>query len=157
MSSILIALSLWLHAIGTVALIGYYLLLALIYIPVLKNRPDGAGGAMLSEISKRSRLWLYISMLIFLITGSTLTLADPNYLGLADFGNFWSNLMLIKHLLILGMVAIGFWFNAILRVGPAMSSNSGAELGFKRFGWYVNAMAMIGVLVLLLTAVAQVK
>jgi hypothetical protein len=66
-------------------------------------------------------------------------------------------LMLVKHVLILGMLAMGFWFNALLRVGPAMSTNTGAELGFKRFRWYVNAMAISGVLVLLLTPLAQMK
>ena len=65
--------------------------------------------------------------------------------------------MLIKHILILGIVALGFWFNAILRVGPMMSSNNSAELGIRRFHLYSNLMAMSGVLVLLLTALAQVE
>ena len=74
-----------------------------------------------------------------------------------DFGNLWGILMLVKHLLVLGMIAVGFWFNAILRVGPLMSSNTGAVLAMARFRWYSNAMAISGVLVLLLTALAQVK
>ncbi len=65
--------------------------------------------------------------------------------------------MLVKHLLILGMIGMGFWFNAILRVGPMMSSNSGAEQATRRFRLYVNSMAMSGLLVLLLTAIAQVE
>ena len=83
--------------------------------------------------------------------------ADPNYLGFGDFGNLWGLLMLIKHLLILGMIASGFWFNAILRVGPMMSSNNSAEQVIGRFRFYANLMAISGVLVLLLTALAQVE
>ena len=49
MSQILIALSVWLHALGTVILIGHYLLLSVIYLPVLEKN----GGAFLSEISKQ--------------------------------------------------------------------------------------------------------
>ncbi|HEX9388415.1 MAG TPA: hypothetical protein VF918_18970 [Anaerolineales bacterium] len=153
MSQILIALSVWLHALGTVVLIGHYLLLSGIYLPVLTRY----NGAILSEISKRSRPWMYGSLLIFIVTGILLMFADPNYLGVGNFSNVWGVLMLIKHLLVIGMIGLGFWFNAILRVGPLMSSNTGAAQAIARFRNYVNAMAVCGVLVLLLTALAQVE
>ena len=153
MSSILIAISIWLHNIGTIVLIGHYLLLSLLYIPVLKNEK----ASILSEISKRSRPWMYVSLLTFAVTGTYLTLIDPNYLGFANFGNVWGIVMLIKHLLILGMIAMGFWFNAILRVGPRMRSNKGAEQAMLHFRLYATLMAISGVLVLLLTALAQVE
>jgi uncharacterized membrane protein len=153
MSQVLIGLSVWLHAVGTVILIGHYLLLSLIYLPVLRQ----GDCATLSEISKRSRAWLYISLGIFLVTGTYLTLADPNYLGIGNFGNPWAILMLIKHVLILAMLAIGFWFNAILRVGPMMRSNNSADLALSRFSLYSNLMAITGLVVLLLTALAQVE
>ena len=82
---------------------------------------------------------------------------DPNYLGIGDFGNLWSLLMLVKHILILGMIAAGFWFNAILRVGPMLSSKTGSSQAMDRFRLYNNGMAIAGVLVLLLTAFSQVK
>ena len=153
MSSILIALSVWLHALGTVILIGHYLLLSVIYLPVLEK----GGGTFLSQISKRSRPWMYASLVIFMVTGIYLMFADPNYLGVGDFGNFWSLMMLVKHLLIVGMIALGFWYNAFLRVGPMMASNNNAELGIRRFRMYSSLMAISGVLVLLLTALAQVE
>lgn len=153
MSPILIALSIWLHNMGTIILIGHYLLLSLIYIPILKNEK----ATILSEISKRSRPWLYASLLIFAITGIYLTLADPNYLGFANFGNIWGVLMLVKHLIIVGMIGMGFWFNAVLRVGPMMRSNGGAEQATRRFRLYASLMAISGILVLLLTAIAQVE
>ncbi len=153
MSSILIAFSIWLHSISTIVFIGHYLLLSLLYLPVLKNEK----ATILREISKRSRPWMYVSLLIFAFTGTYLTFADPNYLGFADFGNVWGILMLIKHLLILGMIGMGFWFNAILRVGPMMQSNNGAEQALLRFRLYANLMAISGMLVLLLTALAQVE
>jgi uncharacterized membrane protein len=153
MSQILIALSVWLHALGTVVLIGHYLLLSLLYLPVLARYNP----TILSEISKRSRPWLYISLLIFMVTGIYLMLIDPNYLGVGNFGNVWGVMMLMKHLLVVGMIGLGFWFNAILRVGPMMGSNNSAELGTRRFRLYSNLMAISGILVLLLTALAQVE
>lgn len=153
MSQFLIALSYWLHTLGTVVFIGHYFLLSILYLPALKEENP----AILSEISKRSRKWIYASLLFFTITGTYLTLADPNYLGLANFGNIWGVLMLVKHILIVGMAIMGFWFNAILRVGPMMMSNRGADRAQRRFRLYTNLMAISGILVLLLTAIAQVQ
>jgi putative copper export protein len=84
-------------------------------------------------------------------------LIDSGYLGFMDFGNFWGIVMLLKHILVFGMLALGFWYNAILRVGPMMGSNNNAELGISRFRLYSNLMAISGVLILLLTALAQVR
>ena len=155
MSQILFSLSTWLHALATVIMIGHYLLLSLLYLPVLAK--ENSGGTILSAISKRSRVWMYGSLVVLAITGSHLTIVDSNYLGLGNFGNFWGILMLVKHLLIVAMIALGFWYNAILRVGPMMVSNSGAEQALARFGLYSKLMAGCGVLVLLMTALAQVK
>ena len=153
MSQFLIALSVWLHALATVVLIGHYLLLSFIYLPILEKN----GGTFLSEISKRSRLWLYASLLVFVVTGTYLMLIDSGYLGFMNFGNFWGIVMLLKHILVFGMIGLGFWYNAFLRVGPMMASNNSAELGIRRFRMYSNLMAISGVLVLLLTGLAQVE
>jgi uncharacterized membrane protein len=153
MSQIVIALSVWLHALATVVLIGHYLLLSTIYLPALERNH----GQILSEISKRSRSWLYASLVIFIVTGTYLMLIDSGYLGFMNFGNFWGVVMLIKHLLVFGMIGLGFWFNAILRVGPMMGSNSSVQLGLQRFRLYSNLMAMLGILILLLTALAQIQ
>jgi uncharacterized membrane protein len=150
MSQILISLSTWLHALATVVFVGHYLLLAVIYLPALSKN-----GPALSEISKRSRYWMYASLVIFMVTGIYLMFVDPNYQGIGNFGNFWAVMMLVKHILIVAMIALEFWYNAILRVGPMMSSNH-PEQAMIRFRKHVNVMAICGVLVLLLTALAQV-
>jgi uncharacterized membrane protein len=158
MSYILVSTSYWLHALATVVFIGHYLLLSLIYLPVFAKMDLSAGiGTALSAISKRSSNWLYASLGVFIVTGIYLTVADPSYLGLGGFRQPWAILMLVKHILILVMVGMGFWFNAIQRVGPLMSSNTGAQQALARFRWYSNAMAICGALVLLLTAVAQAQ
>ncbi len=154
MTQFFISLSYWLHTLATVIFIGHFVLLAVIYLPVLSN---GGNGLVLSEISKRSRPWLYASLIVFMVTGIYLTVVDSNYRGVGNFSNFWAIMMLVKHILIAAMIAMGFWFNAILRVGPMMSSNNGAEQAIVRFRKYVNVMAVSGVLVLLLTALAQVN
>jgi uncharacterized membrane protein len=153
MSQILTALSFWLHSLATVIFIGHYVLLGLIYIPALGN----AQGTLLSQISKQSRTWLYLSMLVFALTGVYLTFVDSHYAGIGNFSNPWAALMLVKHILLVAMVGMGFWFNGILRVGPLMSSNTGAAQAQVRFRQHANLMALAGVLVLLLTAISQAQ
>jgi len=155
MTQLLIATSTTLHALAMIIFIGHYLLLSLIYLPALSNM-DNAGKA-LGEMSHRSRRWLYVSILVFLVTGVHLMLADPNYLGIGNFSNPWALMMLVKHILILVMIGMGFWFNALQRVGPAMRSNSGAAQGVAKFRQYSNLMAICGVIVLALTALSQVQ
>lgn len=158
MTQMLTALSYWLHALGTVIFIGHYCLLSLVYLPAFdKNQADSASRTVLSDISKRSRVWLYASMLVFAVTGIYLTFVDPNYRGIGNFNNLWAVLMLVKHILLLAMVAMGFWFNAILRVGPLLSSKTGSGPALARFRQYSTLMAIAGVLVLLLTAISQAQ
>ena len=151
MAQVLISVSYWFHALATVVFIGHFVLLAGIYLPALSKH-----GTALSEISKRSRPWMYVALMILMVTGIYLTFVDPNYQGIGNFSNFWAVLMLVKHILIVVMIGMGFWYNAILRVGPMMSSNN-PEQAIARFRKYVNAMAICGVLVVLLTALAQVE
>src|SRR5262249_12658819 len=65
MSQISIALAVWLHALAIVVFIGHYVLLSLIYLPVMAQD----NGTILSQISRRSRSWQYLALLIFIITG----------------------------------------------------------------------------------------
>ena len=157
MTQTLIALSYWLHSLATVVLIGHYLLLAVLYLPAMRRSSLEVTGPILSDISKQSRRWMYASLVIFTLTGIYLMFLDPNYLGVGDFRNFWSIMMLVKHILIVGMIGAGFWFNAFLRFGPMLSSRNSAEQAYARFRLFVNIMAVSGVLVLLLTALAQIQ
>jgi uncharacterized membrane protein len=155
MSQFFFSLFTWLHAIATVLFIGHPLFIWLLYLPAFAKTKAEIAGPILSDISKRSRFWMYASLLVFAVTGIYLTLVDRNYLGLGDFGNPWAIAMLVKHILIVAMIGLGFFYNAILRVGPMMSSNNSAEAAIARFGLYSKWMAICGVLVLLLTAFAQ--
>jgi uncharacterized membrane protein len=155
MAQTLFSLFTWLHALATVIFIGHFVLLRLLYLPAFAKAKAEIAGPLLSDVSKRSRPWMYGSLLIFIVTGMYLMIVDPNYRGVGDFGNPWAIAMLLKHVLIVAMIGMGFFYNAILRVGPMMSSNNGAEQAIARFGQYSKWMAICGVLVLLLTAFAQ--
>ncbi len=154
MAQTLLSLSYWLHSLATVVFIGYFVVVATIVLPVLSKPEDGPA---LSKVSKRSRWWMYGALLFFLVTGVYLTLVDPQYMGIGNFRSAWAVLMLVKHLLLVIMAGMAGWYNAILRVGPQMMANRSVEAAIARFRTYVNLMAISGALVLLLTAIAQVK
>ncbi len=158
MPSLLIAACLWLHALATVVFIGHYVLQALIYQPALfKTHLNEEGARVFAEIARLSRPWLYAALLVFAVTGYLLMLDDPSYLGLGQFSNPWSWLMLAKHLIIVGMVAAGFWFHGILKVGRMLSANVKSPSALASYRNFHTGMAAAGVLVMLLTALAQVR
>jgi uncharacterized membrane protein len=155
MTSLLIATATALHALATVVFIGYYLLLSLFFLPVLA-KPETGGSAALGEVSRRSRWWQYASLLVFIITGFYLMLVDTSYLGIGNFGNPWAILMLLKHFVVLLMIGLGFWFNAAKRVGHDLRSYPNDAARIARYRRFVTIMTICGVLVLVLTAFAQV-
>lgn len=129
--------------------------MAVLIIPIFSRR-DKTLLQILSEISKKSRWWLYAAMGILAVTGIHLTLSNPFYAGMGNFNSPWSLIMLAKHILIFVMVLIGFWFTAIRRAGMDMLSTSNAALGFKRFNQYCVSMSVGGILILLLTTIGQI-
>lgn len=158
MNQILVTLSITMHALATVVFIGHPVLLALVYLPALeKTVLAPAVGPLLREISRRSRNWSYGALLVFMVTGAHLMFDDPAYLGIGNFKNAWSVLMLLKHAVILGMIGIGWWYNASWRVHPSLDSASDAAQALARLRLYSICMAVAGMVVLILTAAAQAQ
>ncbi len=155
MTQLLLATSTTLHALAMIIFIGHYLLMSLIYLPALSTLDTG--GKALGEMSRRSRRWMYGSILVFATTGVHLMLVDPNYMGIGNFSNPWALLMLVKHIVIVVMIGLGFWFNMLQRVGPTLRSTSGSAQGIAKFRQYSNAITICGVIVLALTALSQVQ
>ena len=153
MSIFLVAFSTWLHALATVVFIGYYLFTGLIYLPVFERqmRPN-ALRELLEQISARLRPFFGGSLLIFLITGTHLMLINRNYLGLGNFfGNPWSALIVIKHVLVLPFLVLAV-FSERAFLGRISDQKPEALKQFRRA---LNINLILGVIILLLTAIAQ--
>lgn len=152
------AISLWLHDMATVLLIGHYLLLVLVYLPLLKSEFQSTQvQQFLQKITQRIQPWLGVALLIFLATGILLMLVNPNYLGVGNFGNQWSILMVLKHIMVIGMVALAFWIGMLTR--PAMAQRTAAYNPHPPFIFHITNIiqlqAVLGVLVLLMTGFAR--
>lgn len=79
-------------------------------------------------------------------------LINENYLGLGHFfGNSWSSLIVIKHFVVLSFLALAiFSERAFLR---RISDREPEAL--HRFRWAVNINMILGLVILLLTSIAQ--
>ena len=153
MSTFLVALSIWLHALATIVFIGYYLFTSLIYLPVFERQMQAnALRDLLEHISARLRPFFGCSLLIFLVTGTYLMLINKNYLGLGRFfDNLWSSLMVIKHVLVLVFVVLAVISE---RAFLGQISNEKPE-ALKRFRSALNLNMVLGLVILLLTSIAQ--
>jgi uncharacterized membrane protein len=154
---ILIIVSNWLHTVATVLLIGHYMLLNLIYLPVSNRHLSGAvTRTVVEEVFARFRPWVYGSLAVFGVTEIYLMLVSPHYLGVGKFVNPWSVLMLVKHILVLMMIGLGSYINVIIR-GWTRPSATDADhaVGLSRLQSMVNIMMVCGVVILSLTTAAQ--
>jgi uncharacterized membrane protein len=153
MSTIVVALSTWLHNLAAIIWLGYFLFLSLIYLPLFaRQMPANALRELLEQTSARLRPLFGGSLLIFLVTGTHLMLTNESYLGLGNFfANSWSALMVIKHGLMLAFLAL-----AVISERAYLAQISDTKpQALRRFRQSSNINALLGVVILLLTALAQ--
>lgn len=153
MSNFLVALSTWLHVLATIVFIGYYLFTSLIYLPVLERRlPANALRDLLEQVSARLQPYFGGALLVFLVTGTHLMLINQNYMGLGNFfANPWTILIVIKHLLVLAFLALAV-FSERAFLGQISDQKPEALKQFRRA---LNINMVLGVVILLLTSIAQ--
>jgi uncharacterized membrane protein len=154
MSTFLVVLSTWLHILATVVFIGYYLFTSQIYMPVLEHAMQAnALRDLLEQVSARLRPFFGGSLLIFVVTGTHLMIINKNYAGLGNFfANPWSVLIVIKHVLVLAFLVLAI-FSERAYLGQISDQNPDA---LKKFRLALNINTILGVVILLLTSIAQV-
>lgn len=153
MSTLLVAISTWLHILATIVMIGYYLFANLIYMPVFERRMNAdAFRDLLEQISTRLRPYFGGSLLIFLITGTHLMLINKDYQGLGIFfGNPWSVLIVVKQALVLAFLALAFISERAF-MGQISDQKPAALKNFHRA---LNINMVLGMVIILLTSFAQ--
>jgi uncharacterized membrane protein len=153
MFTLLVALSTWLHTLATIIMIGYYVFTGLIYLPILGRQMQAdALRDLLERVSARLRPYFGASLLIFLVTGTHLMLINESYLGLGNFfGNSWSVLIVVKHVLVLAFLALAV-FSERAFLGQISDQRPEA---LNKYRWALKINTVLGVVILLLTSIAQ--
>jgi uncharacterized membrane protein len=153
-----LVLAIWLHTVAFVIAWGYYGILGRMVLPALERSLDGrAGTAALVAIEGRALPLIVLSLVLFTVTGSYLLVVDPKYTGLGDFfSSTWTVLMLVKHVLVVGMVALGVVVDRLIRRAAEAASDEARAAALRRVALSAEAATALGALIALSTAAAQV-
>ncbi|MCI0584484.1 MAG: hypothetical protein L0227_16620 [Chloroflexi bacterium] len=146
----------WLHLLATVALLGYYAILGLVVLPVIRRLvPARELSESIAAIQSRATPIVGVSLLAFLATGVYLMVTADQYEGLGSVsGSAWAALFLVKHLVIGVMVGIGVYIDAlVVRRFAGAAGDQAASI--RRLTLATVVMTILGALVLLLTAAGQ--
>lgn len=112
----LMALSIlnFLHLLATVAWIGGMAANVLITLPSTREVLEPAvAGRFIGAVTKRFRRIVYVSIVTLVIVGVALTLLNENFVG-EPFDNVWSELILVKHLVVTAMVLLAIYSFEVL-------------------------------------------
>lgn len=124
MSNGTLALSLFVHLTATAIWIGGLLITMILVYPetvrVLQDSP--ALYQFLSRLRKRFYPISNLSLAALIVTGLFQMTADPSYDGFLTFDNPWSQIMLVKHILIGVMALVGLALQ--YGVAPALERTS---------------------------------
>ncbi|HSO30078.1 MAG TPA: CopD family protein [Candidatus Sulfomarinibacteraceae bacterium] len=146
----------WLHLLATVALVGYYAVVGLIVLPAVRQTvPAREFGETIGAVERRALPVIVGALIVFLATGVSLMGNDPSYEGVGNVtGSAWATLLLAKHLVVLVMVGLGAYIDALIARRFA-TGDPGQPAPVRRLSIAVGAMTLLGAVVLLMSAVAQ--
>lgn len=147
-----------LHVTATTLLLGHYALLRLVHLPVAERQLGGASvGPMLEAIERRAIPWLAVALAALLATGVYLLVVSPRFTGLGQLGgSSWSALLVVKHVLVVAMVAIAAAFDLTLLGDLSTADGDDRRASaLRRVRWALDALVVLGAVVIVLTVVAQ--
>ena len=160
MSLWVLALSHFIHVMGTVVWIGGILMTLLVILPSSKAALESAPmvGNLMKEVAERFTPLANISILMLIATGIILFYYDKNYTSFLDLKNRWNMLLALKHALVAIMIIIHFYRGLILSQKIAKSTSNPNEIQPARLNKLsldlVKVNFALGGMVLLLTAVS---
>lgn len=128
--TIVFALVTFLHDLFTAVWVGGLITLGLSVIPTAK-KVLGKGPQtkkFVDAIQKRLSVLVYVSIAGLLLTGVLQANRSPAFQGLFNFGNTYSIVLSIKHILVLAMVGIALYRSLVLGRQRKPSSSSTEKL-----------------------------
>ncbi len=149
----------FLHLSATVIWIGGMTTNMLVLTPSMKEALEPAiAGRFLGVVMKRFRRLIYGSILLLLLSGVPMTLLNENYLGAFQFGNTFSQLILVKHIFVTVLILLSVYAFEILapRVAKLAAKGPSPELArLQRLQLRLAATGLLlGIIILILISTA---
>lgn len=148
-----------LHTVAFVIAWGYYGILGRIVLPALERSLDRPTETRtLVALEKRALPLVLLSVVLFVVTGSYLLITSSKYAGLGDFlANTWTSLMLLKHLVVAGLIALAIGVDLLIRRADEATDDATGTAALHRLRLTAEAATVLGAVVVLLTAAAQLS
>lgn len=148
-----------LHAASTIVVLGYYVVLGRVLLPALRRTLAGPDlGEALVAVERRAVPLVGASIGAFIISGAFLFGIADRSAGVGEvFVSTWAVLMFVKHMLVFGMVALGFGIHRLVADVAAADSDPARDTALSNLGLAADGQTALGVVVLLLTAAAQLS
>ncbi len=145
---VVFAIVTFLHDLFTAVWIGGLITLGITVLPAAKE-VLGMGPQtkkLMDAIQKRLSVLVYVSIVGLILTGLLLSNRSPAFQGLFSFGNTYSTVLSLKHILVLVMVALALIRSLVLgrRSGPPSPAQEKLKVGLL----FLNIALGIGVLLL---------
>jgi putative copper export protein len=150
--TIVFALVTFLHDLFTATWIGGLIVFGITVLPSVKQSL-GAGPQtkkVMATIQKRHSTWVYISMVGLVLTGVLMAKRNPDFGSLFSFATAYGAALSIKHILVLGMIAITLYRSVVL--GKEGKANTPQKEKLNGLLLLVNLV--LGMAVLLVTGFA---
>jgi putative copper export protein len=146
--TIVFALITFLHDLFTAVWIGGLIILGLTVLPSVK-KVLGKGPQtkkLMDTIQKRHGVFVYVSMIGLVLTGLLQANRSPAFQGLFSFGNTYSTVLTIKHILVVAMIAIALYRSLVL--GRKSGASTPSQEKLKAGLLMVNIVLGIAILLL---------
>ncbi len=156
----ILALSHFIHVMGTVVWIGGILMTLFVILPSSKTALESPliVGKLMKEIAKRFTPLANISIILIIVTGIIIFYYDKNYTSFLDLENRWNIVIALKHVFVATMIIIHFYRGLILNPKIERFSSQPNEKQTSRLKKIsldlVKINFVLGIIVLLLTAVS---
>jgi len=151
---IVFAVMTFLHDLFTAVWIGGLITMVITVMPSAR-KALGKGPQMkqlMDTIQKRMSVLVYVSIVGLVLTGLLLANRSPAFQGLFSFGNAYSAVLTLKHILVLAMVAVVLYQDLVLgrRSGPSTPAQEKLNAGLM----FLNII--LGVAILLFSGFSAV-
>ena len=146
----------WFHLVATVAWIGGVFTNLLVIMPSARaSLEPPVMGRFMGAFMGRFRNLVYISMGVMVVSGIFMMFFNKHFVG--TFGNFWEQMLLTKHILVIALIIVGVYMLQVLvpKIGQLAAKGPSPELGKlqKRQARLGMTGFLLGLLILLFTGI----
>ncbi len=158
MSVGILSIANWLHLLATVIWIGGMATNTFVVLPAMSETLEPAmAGKFMGSVMKRFRRLIYASMIVLGVTGFIMTSLNANYAGAMQFGNLWSIIGVIKHIVTAALIVVAIYAFEGLAPKVARQAASGPSPELARLRKLQTTLAgsgfLLGIVILFLTGV----